>query len=110
MSAAMNGFLDHFIVGAMLLASIGYAVFKLGPKNLRKRILATASETLRAAPASLRLSGLANRLEAASGKNQGACGGCDNCGTESASAPQSSGEISVPVAKIGRRAYSRSRG
>jgi hypothetical protein len=99
----MNGFLDDFIVGAALLASIGYAVFRLGPKNVKKRILETASRALKAAPASLRLNGLANRLEAASGKNPGACGGCDNCGTESASAPQSSGEISVPVAKIGRR-------
>jgi hypothetical protein len=99
----MNGFLDDLTVGAALLASIGYAVFKLGPKNLRKRILEVTSETLNAAPASLRLSGLANRLAAASGKSQGACGGCDNCGTESVSAPQSSGEISVPVAKIGRR-------
>jgi hypothetical protein len=99
----MNGFLDDFIVGAVLLASIGYAVFKLGPKSLRKRILEATSQTLKAAPAPLRLGGLANRLAVASGKNQGACGGCDNCGAEPASAPQSSGEISVPVAKIGRR-------
>jgi hypothetical protein len=101
---AMNAFLDNLIVGAVLLASVGYAVYKLGPKTLRKGILAALSQALKAAPASLRLSGIANRLEAASGKNPGACGGCDNCGTESASAPQSSGEIIVPVSKIGRRA------
>jgi hypothetical protein len=61
------------------------------------------SQALKSAPAFLRLGGIAQRLEAASGKKQGACGGCDNCGTESASAPQSSAEISVPVSKIGRR-------
>ena len=70
----MNAFLDDFIVGAVLLASIGYALAKLGPKAWRK------------------------------GKPTGACGGCDSCGTESPSAPQSSGEFIVPVSKIGRRA------
>jgi hypothetical protein len=50
------------------------------------------------------LSGIAKRLETASAKAAAACGGCDNCGTESASAPQSSGEVHVPIAKIGRRA------
>ena len=100
----MNGFLDDFIVGAALLASVGYAVFRLGPKNVKKRILETLGRALKAAPASLRLNGLADRLEVASGKNPGACGGCDDCGTESASAPPSSGEIRVPLAKIGRRA------
>ncbi len=100
----MNAFLDDFIVGAALLASIGYAIYKLGPKNVRKRILEAASQALKSAPASLGFTCLADRLEIASGKNQGACGGCDNCGTESTSAPQSSGEISVPVSKIGRRA------
>jgi hypothetical protein len=86
----MNAVFDEFLVGAALLASLGYAVAKLGPKLWRKRILEAG--------------GVAQRLEAASGKNQGACGGCDNCGTESSSAPQSSAEIKVPVAKIGRRA------
>jgi uncharacterized protein DUF6587 len=100
----MNGFLDDFIVGAVLLASIGYAVFKLGPKSWRKRILEVTSRALNAAPVAFRLGALAQRLETASGKGQAACGGCDNCGAESASAPQASGEISVPIAKIGRRA------
>jgi hypothetical protein len=100
----MNAFLDDFIVGAVLLTSLGYAIFKLGPKSWRRRILEMSSHALKAAPAAFRLGGLAQRLEAASGKNQAVCGGCDNCGAESASAPQASGEISVPVAKIGRRA------
>jgi hypothetical protein len=100
----MNAFLDDFVVGAMLLASIGYAAFRLGPKNWRRRILQASSGALATVPRAFRLGGLAHRLEAASAKNQAACGGCDSCGAESASAPQSSGEITVPVAKIGRRA------
>ena len=100
----MNAFLDDFIVGAVLLASIGYAVAKLGPKAWKKRILEAISQVLKAAPVSFGVGGLAQRLEAGSGETQGACGGCDSCGNESASAPQSSGEIIVPVSKIGRRA------
>jgi hypothetical protein len=103
MSNPMNGILDDFLVGAVLLASIGYAVFRLGPKGWKKRILEASGRALEAAPASFKLGALAQRLQTASGKSQAACGGCDNCGTESA-APQSSGEINVPVAKIGRRA------
>jgi hypothetical protein len=99
----MNAVLDDFLVGAVLIASLGYAVFKLGPASLRQRIFAALSQIAGAAPASLKLAGIAQRLEAASGKTQGACGGCDNCGTESTSAPQSPPEINVPVGKIGRR-------
>jgi hypothetical protein len=115
----MNALLDDLIVGAILLASFSYAAAKLGPKLWRKRILETLSQALRAAPKFLGLGRAAQRLEAASGKAQGACGGYDNCGSESA-APQSSAaqssptqssaqikapaEIRVPVAKIGRRA------
>jgi hypothetical protein len=80
----MNAILDNLLVGAVLLASLGYAIYKLGPRALRQRILA------------------ALRLSASAGKSQGACGGCDNCGTDTA--PQSaSAEIKIPVAKIGRR-------
>jgi hypothetical protein len=82
----MNAVLDNLLVAAVLLASIGYAVVKLGPRILRKRILSALG------------------LAAASGKAQAACGGCDNCGTESTSLPQSSSEINVPVSKISRRA------
>jgi hypothetical protein len=102
-AAPMNAFLDDFIVGAVLLASIGYAVVKLGPKTLRKRILEASSRVFKAAPRSFGLGGVAKRLESASVKAAAACGGCDNCSTEPTSAPQSSGDISVPVSKIGRR-------
>jgi uncharacterized protein DUF6587 len=100
----MNAVFDEFLVGAALLASLGYALAKLGPKLWRKRILEALGQVLRSAPAFLKLGGVAQRLDAASGKNQSACGGCDNCGPESSSAPRSSAEIKVPVAKIGRRA------
>jgi len=99
----MNAVLDDVLVAAVLLASLGYALVKLGPRTLRKRILAHLSLILAAAPSFLKLAGVAQRLAAASGKAQAACGGCDSCGTESSSAPQSPSEINVPIAKIGRR-------
>jgi len=99
----MNAVLDNFLVAAVLLVSLGYALIKLGPRTLRQRILWHLSRVLAAAPSFLRLAGVAQRLAAASGKNQAACGGCDSCGTESSSVPQSPSEINVPIAKIGRR-------
>ena len=100
----MNAVLDNLLVAALLLASVGYAVVKLGPRTLRKRMLSALGVVLESAPAFLRLGSAAQRLAAASGKAQAACGGCDNCGAEPASPPQSSSEINVPVSKIGRRA------
>ncbi|HMH87022.1 MAG TPA: DUF6587 family protein [Steroidobacteraceae bacterium] len=101
----MNAVLDNFLVGVLLLASVSYAVYKLGPRTLKRRILQTLSRATAAAPVFLKLGRVAQKLDAASAaKVQGACGGCDNCGTESSSEPQpSSAEIKVPVAKIGRR-------
>jgi hypothetical protein len=62
-------------------------------------------------PAVPGLRAAAQRLKlAAAGKSQGACGGCDDCGTTDADATKSStrdapaAEVRVPVAKIGRRA------
>jgi hypothetical protein len=100
----MNAVLDNLLVAAVLLMSVGFAVAKLGPRSLRRRILSALSRVLAGAPAFLKLGRIAQRLAAASGKTQGACGGCDNCGAESASPPQSSSEINVPVANIRRRA------
>jgi hypothetical protein len=99
----MNAVLDNFLVAAVLLVSLGYALFKLGPRTFRQRILWQSSQVLASAPSFLRLAGVAQRLSAASGKTQTACGGCESCGTESSSVPQSPSEINVPVAKIGRR-------
>jgi hypothetical protein len=99
----MNAVLDNFLVAAVLLVSLGYALVRLGPRTLRKRILGHLSVILTAAPSFLKLAGVAQRLSTASGKTQAACGGCDTCGTESSSAPRSPSEINVPIAKIGRR-------
>jgi hypothetical protein len=99
----MNAVLDNLLVAAVLIASVGYAVVKLGPRTLRKRILGALGLAFESAPAFLKLTIVAQRLAAASGKAQAACGGCDNCGAESTSPPQSSSEINVPVSKITRR-------
>jgi hypothetical protein len=99
----MNAVLDNFLVAAVLLVSLGYALVKLGPRTLRKGILGHLSLILASAPSFLRLKSAAQRLATASGKAQGACGGCDTCGTESSSVPQPPSEIKVPLAKIGRR-------
>ncbi len=106
----MNSVLDNSLVGLALLASAGYAVMKLGPRSLRRGVLATLSRLFAQAPAALGLRRISERLGAASaGKVQGACGGCDTCGSEQSPAqqavPQNSapGEVRVPVAKIGRR-------
>jgi hypothetical protein len=100
----MNAVLDNFVVGVLLLVSVGYALYKLGPRTLRKRTLATLSRAMSAAPAFLRLGRAARRLTLASAGNAGACGGCDNCGSETSPQPQSSSaEIKIPAANIGRR-------
>ena len=99
----MNAVLDNFLVAAVLLVSLGYALVKLGPRAVRQRILWCLSWILAAAPSFLRLGGVAQRLSSASGKPQAACGGCESCGTESSAVPQSPSEINVPIEKIGRR-------
>ena len=99
----MNAVLDNVLVTAVLLASLGYALVKLGPRALRKRILGHLSLILGSAPSFMRLKSVAQRVATASGKAQAACGGCDSCGTEASSVPQSPSEVNVPIAKIGRR-------
>jgi hypothetical protein len=106
----MNGFLDNSLVGLALLASAGYAVVKLGPRSLRQHMLAGLSRMIARAPPAFGLRRISERLGAASaGKAQGACGGCDNCGSEPASAQSAAqnspaAEVRVSVAKIGGRA------
>jgi len=105
----MNSVLDNFLVGLALLASAGYAAMKLGPRSLRQSVLKGLSRLFAQAPTLLRLRRISERLDAAAaGKAQGACGGCDDCGseqTQQAGAESSaSAEVRVPVANIGRRA------
>src|ERR1700722_1724985 len=100
----MNAVLDNFLVGVLLLLSVGFAAYKLGPRRLRTRILKTTSRVMSAAPGFLGLSRAAQRLATAAGGPAGAGGGCDNCGAESAAPQASSGEINIPAASIRRRA------
>lgn len=105
----MNTFLDDSLVGLALLVSAGYALSSLGPRGLRRRLLAGLSRVMAHAPAILGLRRMAQWFAAASaGKAQGACGGCDGCGDEPAaqkSPTQNSrpDEVKVPLAQIGRR-------
>jgi hypothetical protein len=101
----MSDFISNFLVALALLLSIGYAAISLGPKILRKRLLAASAKALVAAPAFLGLGRAARKLAAASdAKAQGACGGCDSCGDQQPAASQApGGEIKVPIAEIGRR-------
>jgi hypothetical protein len=101
----MHSFLDDSLVGLVLLASVIYAVFSLGPRTLRRRLLAAASALLRRLPKFLGLHDVAVRLDTtASAKAKGACGGCDNCGSEqSPAAPASGSEFRIPLSKIGKR-------
>ena len=100
----MKDILSNSLVGLALLASVGYAVMSLGPKSLRRALLAMLSGWARV----LGLTRLAERWAAVSAKTEGACGGCDNCGSEqtaptSSSQPNSQGEVRVPLTKIGKR-------
>ncbi len=101
----MNNFLDDSLVALALLVSAGYVLASLGPRSLRHRFLRALSRLLGKAPAFLRLGGASEKLAAASAlKAQGACGGCDNCGSEQTPAAKSTpSEITVSVEKIGRR-------
>ena len=101
----MNGILDDFLVGLVLMISAGYAIFSLGPRSLRSRTFTALSNLMARAPAFLGLGRMARWLVAvAADKSEAACGGCDSCGSEKT--PPSTGaasEVRVPLAKIGKR-------
>ena len=99
----MNSVLDNTLVGLALVVSAGYALTSLGPRSVRRRLLAALSRMTARAPAFPGLRSMSERLAASAGKAQGACGGCDNCGSEKTPAPAPGAEVNVPVAKIGRR-------
>jgi hypothetical protein len=106
----MNSVLDELLVGVALLVSAAYALLSLGPKTLRRRLLGVSGRVMARAPAFFGLRRVAERLAAAATASAGgACGGCDNCGSEQAAPDTPAGksqsaEIAVPLAKIGRRA------
>ncbi len=101
----MNSLIDDTLVGLVLLVSAAYAVASLGPRSLRQRALLFCSRLLARVPEFFGLRRAAERVAiAATGKAPGACGGCDNCGTDKEATTQSpAGEINVPVSKIGLR-------
>ncbi|HEX9405536.1 MAG TPA: DUF6587 family protein [Steroidobacteraceae bacterium] len=102
----MNSVIDGSLVGLALLVSAGYALLSLGPRSLRRRLLAALGGAAARAPAFLALRRTAQWLAVAStGKAHGACGGCDDCGSDKAQQQKpGAAEITVPVGKIGRRA------
>ncbi|MGD0502836.1 MAG: DUF6587 family protein [Steroidobacteraceae bacterium] len=115
----MSPLLDNLLVVAALLASAVYALFKLGPRSLRRAALSRVASWAARAPGWFGVRSLAARLDAAAMQPSGTCGGCDNCGSEggtaqgsppaslsasqSASLSASGSEIKVPLASIGRR-------
>src|SRR5258707_2207396 len=109
----MTSVIDNSMVGLALLGSAGYALLSLGPRSVRRRLLAALSR----ATVSLGLRRTAQRLAAASaGKAHSACGGCDSCGSEQSPKTEGPSPIQepggtkaaggrMPVAKSGRRGY-----
>jgi hypothetical protein len=99
----MHGVVDELLVGSLLLTSVLYIVYSMGPRALRRRALHGTSALLRRLPGILGLHELAQRLEtAASAKAKGACGGCDNCAAEPTSNPAPA-EVRIPLSKVGKR-------
>jgi hypothetical protein len=100
----MNGFLDDFLVGLVLLVGFGYAAYALGPKALRRRWVMALAWLFGHGPAFLGLHGIAARLASTAARTPaGSCGGCDSC----ASAPPTTGrvapEVRVPLSTIRKR-------
>jgi hypothetical protein len=100
----MSRSLDAVLVAIALAASVGYALYALGPKILRRRLRMALAELAARAPAALRLGRIERRLRDTAG-GSGACGGCDSCAPSSADAPGAGTEIRVPAASIGKRAH-----
>jgi len=101
----MHGFLDAFLVGGVLLASVVYALFSLGPRSLRRMGLLGFAALLRVLPERLGLRGVSLRLEtSAAAKSQAACGGCEDCSSgQPKRVATPAAEIHVPVSRIGKR-------
>jgi len=108
----MAHLLDNLVVGLLLAASAGYAAFALGPKSWRAAVARGLAELAPRLPSRLGVRrGVQLWSTSWAAKAGGACGGCDNCGSESASkplsgataAPNTAGEVRIGVAKIGRR-------
>jgi hypothetical protein len=93
--------LDATLVALVLAASVGYALYSLGPKSLRRWLGTALADAAARAPAALHLGRIERRLREAAG-GSGACGGCDSC-APSADEAGAGKEIRVPAASIGKR-------
>jgi hypothetical protein len=109
----MTGAPDTVLVGLALGVSVLYATYALGPKALKRWLLAGAARLLGrlAPPWAARAQAKAAALAAGAG---GACGGCGNCGSaKTPGTAQAAGagslvgaradEVRIPVSRIGRR-------
>jgi len=117
----MSRLLDGTLVGLALLASVAYAAASFGPRSWRRTMLAGLAWTMARTPGFFGLRRVAERVSAASSAQaKGSCGGCGTCASDVApgAAPGAAdaaaaaegtaagaAEVSVPVAKIGRRAF-----
>jgi len=97
----MSPLLDTALVAIALAASVGYALYSLGPKTLRRRLRTLLADAVGRAPAALHLRGIERRLREAAG-GSGACGGCGSCGADDAREAGGK-EIHVSAASIGKR-------
>jgi len=105
----MAHLIDTIVVGLVLGLSAAYAAFALGPKSWRGVVARQLGEFAAHVPEHLGLRRAVQRLGTLAGaKSGGACGGCDNCGSETAAKSASDeartpAEVRIAVAKIGRR-------
>jgi hypothetical protein len=114
----MSPLLDAALVAIVLAASVGYALYSLGPKTLRRWLRTALADLAARAPAALHLGRVERRLREAAG-GSGACGGCGSCAStaDAAGADDAGGvearaedarggagkEIRIPAASIGKR-------
>jgi len=97
----MATFFDDLMVGVLLLASVLYAAYSLGPKVLRRRLSTLGGSLLPGR--------LGRRLQLTAAKAGGSCGGCESCGSAekpiaSVAVGAKAGEVRVPLSQITRRA------
>lgn len=100
----MNPFLDYLLVTLLLLTALVYAVWSLGPKLLRARLLLSLGRAFERGASIPGLGALGRRFLSAAERKQPGCGGCDGCAPALPVGQASNAEILIPVGKIGRRA------
>jgi hypothetical protein len=103
----MSEWLDKLAVCLVLIVSAGYAAIALGPKAFRRQVALALLGAVPRTPRVLGLRRLVARLGAAvAAKVPGGCGGCGGCEPPAAAGHVNcsvTGEVHVPVGKIGRR-------